>query len=460
MILSRTKIRFLIAGLMLLQCPLSIQAQNLKADGYMGLWTRSPQMYNGRYLYMGGLGTFSSQLRPMAVYSPEFRKTFFVYSGTSSPETSHLQIMVSLFDHRSGKVPRPVVVYDKMGVNDPQDNASIAISNDGYIYVFISGRGRTRPGLVFKSDSPGSIEQFSKIFEGEMIFPQPWILMNNSIFVFYTKVLRGREVYWSTSTGGSDWSEGIKLAGMGGHDQVSGKYGNTVFSVFNYHPGGDRFKRTNLYLIKSDDMGLTWKNAAGTPVSIPVTEKNSNSMIRDYESEGKLVFIYDLTFDSKGNPVILTLISNHFLPGPQGDPRELMIIKWTGKEWSYNKVTETDDNYDMGTLIISDDMWKILSPTGSGPQKNSAGGEIRLWTSTDEGETWTLNKTITENSTYNHTYPRRVFEPDEKFAAFWADGDATKLSESHLYFTDSKFGKVWRLPYKMEKDIEKPFLLK
>ncbi len=130
-----------------------LSGQNQRADGYKGLWAKSGPPLEYGYKYSGGMGTFSSQHKPLAIYSPEAGKTFFVYSGTSSAEERHLQIMVSYFDHKTHKVPRPVVVYDKMGVNDPQDNATISIDSQGYIWIFISGRARTRPGLVYQKRS-------------------------------------------------------------------------------------------------------------------------------------------------------------------------------------------------------------------------------------------------------------------------------------------------------------------
>ena len=149
-----------------------VYAQNQKASGYMGLWSRSELSPEYGYKYSGGLGTFSSQHRPMAIYSENADITYFVYSGTSSPEESHLQIMISYYDHKSGRVPKPVVVYDKMGVNDARDNASLSIDSRENILVFISGRGRTRPGLIFKSRLPWSIYSFDMILEDEILFPQ------------------------------------------------------------------------------------------------------------------------------------------------------------------------------------------------------------------------------------------------------------------------------------------------
>ncbi len=39
-----------------------------------------------------------------------------------------------------------------------------------------------------------------------------------------------------------------------------------------------------------------------------------------------------------------------------------------------------------------------------------------------------------------------------------ADGDADKLSESHLYFSNKNGDKVCELPYKMKEEFEKPVI--
>ncbi len=122
---------FLSVTCFLLLFTANLYAQNIRADGYKGLWSKSGPPLEYGYKYSGGMGTFSSQHKPLAIYSPESEKTFFVFGGTSSPGESHLQIMVSYYDHKTHKVPKPVVVYDKMGVNDPQDNATISIDSKG-----------------------------------------------------------------------------------------------------------------------------------------------------------------------------------------------------------------------------------------------------------------------------------------------------------------------------------------
>ncbi|HLP74706.1 MAG TPA: BNR-4 repeat-containing protein [Bacteroidales bacterium] len=438
----------------------NVQAQNPKSGGYMGLWHSFGRRYEYGYKYSGGLATFSSQHNPMAVYSPEAKKTFFVYSGTPGPDTSQLQIMISYFDHRTHKVPRPVIVYDKMGVNDPQDNATISIDNKGFIWVFISGRGRTRPGYIFRSANPYSIDAFEKKTQGEIVFPQAWWMRDSCFLMMHTKVLNGRELYWTTGTDGMNWEPAKKLAGMGGHFQVTNIFGGKLFSVFSYCPGGNIDNRTNLYIVQTGDLGKTWKTIDGKLITTPLTEVKNDALIRDYESEKKKVYINDLNFDREGNPVILAIVSNDFRPGPQTAPREWTVIYRRNGEWNFIKVCNMPHNYNLGSIYTGDDEWRIIGPSDEGPQKYGTGGEMILWTSADSGKTWKKELNITSGSRYNNSYARRPFNASDEFYSFWADGDAERRSESHIYFTNKKCDKVWVLPYKMNKDFEKPIRIK
>ena len=427
-------------------------SQNPTAAGYKGIWFTLGQFSEYGDKYSGGLGTYTANHIPVAVYSPEAEKTFFVYGGTTTSEERHLLIMISYYDHKSKTVPKPVIVCDKQGINDPHDNAALSIDNSGFIWVFVSGRSRSRSGFIFKSSKPFSIESFDLIREGEMTYPQPWWVRGEGFLYLFTKYTKGRELYWSTSPDGINWSSDQKLAGMGGHYQVTNMTGNKLVSVFNYHPGGNVDKRTNIYAICTEDMGNTWKTIDDRIIKTPLSDPHNEALIRDFEAEKKLVYINDLNFDIDGNPVILAVISNDFRPGPAGDPREWIIMHWKNLKWNFHKVCESTHNYDMGSLYIEKNVWKIIGPTEPGPQKYGTGGEIALWTSKDEGVTWERIRTLTEKSIRNHSYVRRPVNAHKEFYSFWADGDADKFSESHLYFSNKKGTRVIDLPYSMSLD--------
>ncbi len=435
-------------------------SQNPRANGYKGIWFTLGQFSTYGDKYSGGLGTYTSSHVPIAIYSRQSNKTFFVYGGTTGKDAKHLLIMLSYYDHKTGLVPKPVIVYDKNGVDDPHDNASLSIDEKGILWVFVSGRNTSRPGIILKGNKPYSIEKFEEVIQGEITYPQPWWIEGNGFLHLFTKYTRGRELYWSTSQDGKVWLPDQKLAGMGGHYQVSNRWKENVVSVFNYHPGGNVDKRTNIYLVQSRDMGKTWTTIDGRTVQMPLVEVNNPALVKDYQSEEKLVYLNDLNFDKNGNPVILAVVSKGFRPGPEGNPREWIIVQWKNAKWNFHKVCESTHNYDMGSLYIENNRWEIIGPTEPGPQLHGTGGEMARWVSVDEGKTWKKAAVLTSQSTRNHAYARRPLYAQEDFYSFWADGDSDKFSESHLYFYNKKRDEVYMLPYDMEKDFEKPEIVK
>lgn len=427
---------------------------NTRTDGYQGIWFTLGQLGEFGDKYSGGLGTYTAKHKPLAIYSAEADKTFFVYGGALQAER-HLLIMAGYYDHKTGVVPRPTIVHDKQGVNDPHDNASLSMTPDGHLWVFISGRGKSRPGFKYRGTKPYSIEAFEQVSEEEFTYPQPWYVPDQGFLHLFTKYTNGRELYWNTSADGYTWTPDQKLAAMGGHYQTSRYESGKIFTAFNMHPGGNVDKRTNLYYLESHDFGSTWHTIAGKVVATPLTDPHDAALVRDFEAENLLVYMKDIALDSAGNPVVLFVTSSNHMPGPQGDPRTWRIAHWKDGVWIFCDVTTSTHNYDMGSLYVEGDLWRILGPTDAGPQLLGGGGEMVLWESTDEGVNWTRVRQLTHDSLRNHGYARRPLYANPEFYAFWADGNSHNLSMSNLYFCNHE-GDVWRLPYLMTTDMEKP----
>jgi hypothetical protein len=422
-----------------------------KIGGFKGIWFDLGQSSEYGSKYSGGLGTYTAKHVPLAVYSEPAEKTFFVYGGTRDSGERHLLAMVSCFDHSSGKLAKPVVVHDKDGVDDPHDNPSISIDEHGCIWVFVSGRGQLRPGYKYRSKSPLSIEGFDQISEEELTYPQPWWIKGEGFLHLFTRYTRGRELYWNTSDiRGGGWSEPRKMAGMGGHYQMSACSGNRVITAFNMHPEGDVDRRTNLYFLQTTDRGETWRNAAGEPVRLPLETPENGALVRNYAAESRLVYMKDISFDDDGNPVLLVITSAHHLAGPGGDPRIWTIVRWDGSDWRFSEVTRSSHNYDMGSLYNEGGgHWRIIGPTEPGPQYHGTGGEMAVWQSSDNGGTWKRTAVLTSGSPRNHAYARRPVNARPGFYAFWADGNPDEFSESRLYYC-TRDGVVREMPYVME----------
>ena len=439
---------------------------NKKIDGYRAIWFELNQKYEFGDKYSGPLGTYTAKHVPLAIYSPEVKKTFFVYGGTKDADKQYLLCMVGEYDHKTKMVSKPTVVYDKNGVNDPHDNPSIMIDDNGYIRVFVSGRGQSRPGYKFISKKPFDVSAFEMLSEEEMTYPQPW-KTDFGFFHFFTKYTGVRQLYFETSKDGINWTEDKMLAAIpvnkgekSGHYQTSNVYdGKVLGTFFNRHPNGNVDKRSDLYYVQSVDFGKTWTSVDNIELELPIVQLDSPARVVDYSSKEKNVYLKDMGFDSMGNPVCLYIRSNGHEPGPKSYPYEWCVAKWDGSNWQSFVITTSDHNYDMGSLYITDKEWKIVGPTEEGPQKWGVGGELAVWRSIDKGENWKRKTRLTKNSKMSHAYVRRPVNYKAPFEFFWADGDSHKFSKSELYFGDFK-GNVWKLPYEMKNTHGKPIKIR
>lgn len=455
-------------SLCLLFFPLMVWAQekpslnNQAIDGYKGIWFTLGQFSEYGDKYSGGLGTYTAKHNPLSIYAPQVNKTFFVYGGTTGPDDRYLLCMIGSYDHTTGMVSKPRVVYDKKGVDDPHDNPSLSIDDKGYLWVFVSGRGRSRPGFIYRSSAPYSTASFELISEEEMTYPQPKYVSGKGFLHLFTKYTGIRELYFETSPDGNLWTEDKKLAGIrrdgdkqSGHYQVSGEHGGKVVFFFNWHPNGNVDLRTNLYYLQTTDFGKTWTTIDGSPLQTPISEVNSPALVKDYFSMNKNVYLKDVEFDKNGNPVALYVIGTGHQPGPKNGMREWFLATYNGNVWEHHKIAESDQNYDSGSLFIDGSDWMVIGPTINQPQQYGAGGELVMWLSNDEGKTWEMEKQLTHNSPRNHNYVRKVRNGQDPFFYFWADGNPDKISESHLYFGNSN-GEIWELPYSMEEEESSP----
>jgi hypothetical protein len=446
--------------------PAAAQTSNpaAKDDGYRGIWYfNQPSHDQYVYKYSGGFATYPQQHVPIAIYSKQANKTFFCYGGTVRGKQELLH-MVSYFDHATGMVPRPTILLNKH-TGDAHDNPTIAIDASGYIWIFSSAHGTTRPAFIHRSRKPYSVDEFDQIQVTNFSYTQPWHIARHGFLFLHTRYQpiesekrSGRALFWMTSADGVKWSSPQELAfAHQGHYQISWPNGDRVGTAFNVHPPTLGLnQRTNLYYLETRDFGKTWITVDGRAMELPVRSEQNPSLVRDYRGEGLLVYLKDLTYDSRGRPAIAFLTSKGFESGPANAPRLLRLARWTGREWRFSTIGETDHNYDHGSLYAeSSGVWRFIGPTGAGPQPWSTGGEVELWESRDDGVTWRRLRALTAKSRYNHTYVRRPLNAHPHFYGLWADGDALAESESRLYFANRQ-GQVFRLPAMMHHPFERP----
>jgi len=447
---------------------------NAKADGYRGIWyMNQPSGDEYVYKYSGGLGTYCAKHKPFAVYCKKVDKTFFCYGGTTTDSNRKLLHMVSYYDHKTGMVPHPTILLDKK-TNDAHDNPVISVDDSGYIWIFSTSHGTSRPSYIHKSKRPYEIDEFelikpTKIEDAREVpmtnfsYMQPWHLGGSGFVCFFTRYNypAARTICFMKSTDGVKWSKWQRLAAIDqGHYQISAAGKNKAGSAFNFHPQGKGLNwRTNLYYIETSDLGETWRSAEGSPLTLPLTEPKNPALIHDYQKDGLNVYLKDIRFDSQDKPVILFITSKGYESGPKNNPRTWTTARWTGTKWQILPAFTSDNNYDMGSLYIEDNgTWRVIAPTQTGPQPYNPGGEIAMWVSTNQGQSWKMVRQLTKKSPRNHTYARHPVNAHPDFYALWADGHGREPSQSCLYFCD-KQGNVRILPRQMSANFEKPQLL-
>jgi hypothetical protein len=439
-------------------------------DGYRGIWYYNQPISNEyKFKYSGGFATYPYQHAPIAIYCKEVEKTFFVYGGTtarSAQDKQELLHMVSYFDHKTGMVPKPRILLNKQ-TGDAHDNPTLQVDDRGHLWIFSSSHGTGRPSFIHRSVKPWSIDEFERVLVTNFSYTQPWYVPGEGFLFLHTRYGGGRPVgnnaarclFWMTSVDGRKWEEPQMLAGIEQGDyQVSWRHGSKVATAFDFHPvTGGLNARANVYYLETTDMGRSWKNVRGEKVNLPLGKTNNPALAFDSRADGLLAYMRDVNFDEQGRPVILFVTSKGFEPGPENGPRQWHTLRWTGSEWDRRFMTTSGNNYDHGSLYIEPGgLWRVIAPTEAGPQPYNPGGEMVLWTSRDQGRTWTRVKQLTNGSKLNHTFARRPVNAHAGFYALWADGHGRQPSESSLYFTDKEGTHVWRMPTKMTKDFESP----
>jgi hypothetical protein len=438
-----------------------------RADGHHGIWFTLGQ-YDGTHgdKYAGGLGTYTSKHVPMAAYAPAVDRTFFTYGATSAPDEQDLRIAAAAYDHEAHAVSRPTIVdrkpeaddlNDTDTVVDPHDNATLSLDHDGHVWIFVAGRGRRRPARVYRSEEPYSVAGFEFVREWEFCaYPQPWWLEDRLVLCFTIYDESGtRELFWRTSTDGRSWAPPSKLAGIGGHYQVTTAREGEIVTALNWHPDGVPDRRTNLYVLRTADGGESWQAIDGTPIDTPLGSPHNDALAIDYLKRDRLVYLNDVAIDEDGNPVVLYVTSGGPEPGPDNGPRRWQLTRWRDGAWRTETITTSGHNYDSGSLFLEPDRWWVVGPTEPGPQPHYTGGVMAIWRSTDRGRTWDREHVFPVQDGRNATYARRPHPPEAPFEFFWADGDASGPSPSRLYF-GSLAGEAWQLPENCSEEWTEP----
>lgn len=81
-------------------------------------------------------------------------------------------------------------------MDDPHDNPTLVIDDQGYIWVYVAGRGNGRPGHRYRSASPYDISKFELMNSSIMAYPQPIYIKGKGHFLFFTRYDGRRQLFF------------------------------------------------------------------------------------------------------------------------------------------------------------------------------------------------------------------------------------------------------------------------
>ncbi len=331
-----------------------------------------------------------------------------------------LGIYVSKYNPETQQVAPPILVHTKF-TDDFHDNAVINMDDQGYIYVLISGRNNNRQMILYRSNTPYSMDSFTDITPTKIENTPTAAANGNSQYkmsypkFFWTDNGYFRLIYNDYDNNGNrDLYSGklevyennmplatakltvdaISNSGLG-HYAVGDSRGNEIVIAFNEHSRGID-NRTNLYFIQSFDGGESWHKMGDSPtdqpLSLPLTSGNISSVaVKEYTAthESRSIYVKDIAFGGSGQykyPEIVVL-------GIKDAPNANLAIPSKNYDryfatWYYNHNTDSwqgqrfsnlvDHNYSSAALHQSGQSKVIYAQTPDGQENFLAGGSIAM----------------------------------------------------------------------------------
>lgn len=317
---------------------------------------------------------------------------------------------VAGYDGATGRWTGPVRVGTNKLALDAHGAPAIWADASGRLHVMY-GSHFTAMSCAIATD-PRSISSWIDVPgpSGNGTYPQP-VKLPGKLLLFYRQ---GGSDYFGwvfrvSHDGGSTWDDGYSTVLAGG---TTGWYahfdpgaGGIVHCAFTRYDAGatDTFLgRRNVYYIWRDPAGI-WRNLAGSPVTMPVTQASADVECGVFWSGEHVVNEVVVKDDPAATATPSPLIQ--FLTGVgRGDG----AYSWefarrsSGTTWSLADITSTDHSFDAATFDPhadgSIDSYLVTGGSDSADSRvdpyEGRGGRIERWHSADHGRTWSFAERI------------------------------------------------------------------
>lgn len=347
---------------------------------------------------------------PRAVfYRGEHRRTFVGFV------TSTGDVTLAHYDHDSKEVASAVVAEHLQ--EDDHASPAVLVRPDGRLIVFYSGhRGRwmiyrtcTNPEDIASWGKPHAASGHTSEVSG-YTYPNAALLAGerDKRYVFW----RGTDFLpmFSVTETGLSWSEPVALIrGDGERPYVkvaSDGVATIHFAFTNDHPGSE--PANSIYYVSYRDSTFRRADGSilGTMEDLPLAFEEMD-LVYDAAHAGARAWLWDLAFDSSGNPVIA------YVTFPAEEDHRYRYARWDGTAWVDTELTPAGSWFPTGG-----ERHRYFEPYYSGgialdhsdPSvvylSRPIGGvfEIERWTTPDGGRSWS-SEAVTSGSASNNVRP-------------------------------------------------------
>lgn len=392
--------------------------------GINSIWfSLGAEVYGGIPKYSGAFGTYTANHTPMAIRHNN--KIFFTYSRVT---LQHHEIGIASIDQGTGiKQESLLRLIPPVAGLDPHQNATVTISQTGYIYVFQAARSLEQAeyllGRVYRSRTPNTLptandvfnidtQQYDPNYYHSMSYIQPWYFDSQQVIIYtnYTNV--NGYGFRRPSVKNSCFPAGQNLLTSGAY-AISLLDKGRLHLVHNYLMEKDgnpshADARRNIYYMYSDDYGCTWKNRVGNLLALPIDLANNNTTLihtstnSNYGTTNNLQYIYleDIFINSDNELNILAVNST------SEDPRTGTKMHFVHKiDGSRTFLADSGHNYNVGNFYSVDNVDYVIFPYSN--ISNYAAGFMAIKKRT-HGNNWEYTDCFSDTEHAGWNYSRRI----------------------------------------------------
>lgn len=385
---------------------------------------------------MGGAWTWFQEPRAIH-YTGTQNKTYF--GGVDDPSGG--QIKIASYNHTSESFS--TFVLNTLAPADDHNNPAIYIRTDGRIVAYYTQHSdptmRWRKSTNTEDISAFGVEQ-TFVESGAVDYPNPFRMSNeaNKVYMFYrsqcfSPTRTCHSMRNSTDDGDTFGSSTVFIDDAGSYLKYASNGTRVHIAMTNGHPTN----APNVILTYMYYENGAFYHANGTLIKtvsqLPILPSEGTFVASYTEGNGD-IWLWDIYFDSNGNPIIL------FPAFPISSDHRYRYARWDGTQFVHFQIVaggntiddpgnENEPHYSAGMSLDKNDVNRVYL----GRQHFNT---IESWITTNGGQTWSLEETVFNGNSSGVEDSARPIVPidhTEDFRVLWFAGDYGSYT---IYDTD------------------------